>query len=650
MPTSSRDPANADQRRRTALHLRIAVVGGILVLNSLLAKWIFYRDQPYLSTVSAVAGTLILLTPILLASLRDVMSGRFYMNELVAIAVLAGLAMEKYQEAGIIAFFCLIAITIEEQSAIGAQAAIEHLVTLTPRRCRKVMPGSSEPVEISVDELKPGDLVRVRPGDNFPADGIVVSGAGTVNQASITGESLPVDKAPGAEVYAGTINVTNVLEIEVRRIGRDTTLGKIGELIAAAQQSRHPLLRIADRYAAYYTPTILMIAAIVWFLSPDPMRVILILVVSCPCALVVATPSAILATVAAAARRGMYVKNVAHIETAAQITAVVFDKTGTITEGTLEVSRLQPVDGTSLTDLVRIAASVEAESNHPMAAAVRKLARETHVAWQTPTSAQEIPGKGVVAALTDGVHRVGRDHWLREMGVAIDDDAMSAARGQAAESMSIVHVAKDNRWLGWIGTRDAIRPSAAPSVAELTNMGIRRCALVSGDHPAVTQAIAEQAGIRHVQPDCLPEQKLAYINHLKTEGHSVMFVGDGVNDAPALASADIGVAMGELGSDVAVNSATIALMSNDLRRIPFFIRLCRRCRSIIHWNLLIGAALIIGGMILFVAGDHQLDRLAGRLHLTPSMVKALLAASAQVLGTLAVFFNSARLIRFVEER
>lgn len=631
-------------------NLALAMLGGILIVNSFLAQWIFYRDQPYAATTSAVIGAIILALPILRAAIMDVIRGKVYMNELVALALMAAFVLEKYQEAGIIAFFMLIAITIEEKTAIGAKTSIEALIRLTPSLARRINLENDQEEEIPALKLQVGDIIRVRPGENFPADGVLIKGSSAVNQASITGESLPVDKDPGNEIYAGTENLTNMVDVRVTGVGGDTTLGKVRDLIEAAEQTRLPIMRIVDRYVVYYTPTILMIAALVWFVSQNLMQVVCVLIISCPCALILATPSAVVAAIASAARLGVLIKDVSHLEIAAQTRAVVFDKTGTLTQGHLEVARLTPAENVELSELLTAAVIAESQSNHPVANAMRVLAEKAKVKWQAPDKFTEITGRGVIAHVGKNVYRVGREMWLKEEGLDVSSLAESFKSNEEFVGMSVVYVTLNKRILGWIGLRDAVREQAADAISRLQKLGISTCHMVTGDNESVAKVVARKVGIRDIQAECLPEEKAAYVEKLKKNGASVAVVGDGVNDAPALTAGDIGIAMGAIGSDVAVNSASVALMNNDLRRVPFLIGLSRKTRTIINMNLLFGAFLIVGGMMFFIFGDDLLNSVASKMHLgSASMIKALLAAAAHVFGTFVVIFNSARLVRFGEE-
>ena len=552
------------------------------------------------------------------------------MNELVALALLGAFASgsSNYRTAGAVAFFMLISITIEKRTAIGAEAAIEAVVRMTPRTARRIKADGSEEECDAIQDLNVGDICRVRPGENFPADGKITSGVSTVNQASITGESLPTDKSLGDEVYAGTLNLTGLVEFKVTRKGTDTTLGKVRNLIADAEQSKMPIQRMIDQYIGYYTPVVLMIAGLTWFVTKDMSRVIAVLVMAVPAALVLAHPSAVIAAISAASRLGILIKDVSQIELVAKIKAIIFDKTGTLTEGNLEVARLDPVADGDLAQLVQVAVSVEHHSNHPTAVAIKKLASKVGIDVVVPDKYEEVAGKGVKATVGGKECYVGRFSWLSEVGIDVSSLEESRQKTER-DGMSIVCVGCDGKALGWIGLQDAVRQVTPEAIKDLHEMGVSRCCMVTGDNQRVADAVAEKIGVTEVYAGCLPEEKAKVVGELKKSGNIVAVVGDGVNDAPALAAGDIGIAMGAFGSDIAVQSASIALMNNDLRRIPFFIGLARQTRMLMNQNLAIGLSFITVGVYFAIAGD----------------LGPIGAALIHTVSSLLVIFNSARLVR-----
>jgi Zn2+/Cd2+-exporting ATPase len=612
----------------TPVHLPQTLLGLILVVNSFVVEWLFGKPNA-VAGLSAMIGTIIMAYPILVTAFKDLRRGVLTINELVAIAVAAAFASGDYQTAGVVAFFMLLGEIIETRTADGARALIESLIKITPTQARRITARGEE--EVPASELRIGDVIRIRPGDNVAADGVIVTGQGSFNQANITGESLPVDKKPGDDVFAGTQNLTGVLEIKVTRAGQDTTLGRVRELILAAEKTKLPIMRIIDQYMGYYTPLVLVIGALVWAFTKDLNRVIAVMVVACPCAFILATPTAMVAALSAAARLGILIKNVSDIELAARINAFVFDKTGTLTTGKLTVSRLAPAEGVSPAELLRVAASAEKYSNHPTAKALVQLAEEAGVSLAEPKDFIETAGRGIRASVENSTVMVGRAQWLKDNG--IKDDVMKSVDLNETEGYSLIFVAREGRPMGWVGLQDQVRPEARAALAELQQNGVRRIAMVSGDRQAVASRVASEIGCGEVVAECLPQNKVDFVREMKARGYRVAVVGDGVNDAPALAAGDMGIAMGAAGSEVAIHSATLALMNNDLQRLPFLIRLSRGTRSVINQNFLFGVFFIIGGFSLAAFG----------------LLHPIVAAILHNVGSLIVVFNSARLVRQGEE-
>ena len=611
----------------TPIRLKQTLAGLLFVINSFVADWV--NLGPAVAEVSGMIGAILLGYPIVLTAINDLRKGLLSTNELVAVAVLASFASRHFQEAGVVAFFMLMGEIIETRTAEGARASIESLIKLTPTKARRLRGGTEE--EVPVHDLAVGDVIRIRPGDNVAADGIIASGQGSFNQANITGESLPVDKKPGDDVFAGTQNLTGVLEVKVTRAGHDTTLGRVRDLILAAEKTRLPIMRIVDQYMGYYTPLVLVIGALVWAFTQDLSRVIAVFIVSCPCAFILATPTAMVAALSAAARLGILIKNVADIELAARINAFIFDKTGTLTTGRLVVSRLAPLGETTPAELLRIAAAAEKYSNHPTAKALAQLAEEAGVPTPEPKEFAETAGRGVKAQVDGASVLVGRAAWLQDNN--IKEDFMKSVDLNETEGWSLIFVARNGQCIGWVGLQDKTREEARESLEELKQSGVRRIAMVSGDRQPVAVRVAREIGCEEVVGDCLPQNKVEFVRQTKAKGYRVAVVGDGVNDAPALAAGDLGIAMGAAGSEVAIHSATIALMNNDLRRLPVLVRLSRQTRAVINQNFLLGILFVIGGLVL-----------AAMKYINP-----IVAALLHVAGSLLVVFNSARLVRHGED-
>ncbi len=622
-----REGAGRDEVRTRWVLTRFTatLLGGGLVVNSFIASRIF-AASPGVAQLSALLGALLLAVPILVRAVRGLVKGEGHSAQLVAVAVLACFAIGDYRTAGVVAFLMLAAELVQSRTALGAHAAIEKILRLVPRRARLILPDGGEEI-VRPERLSAGDCIRIRAGERVAADGTIRKGESALDEATVTGESLPVDKAAGAQVFAGTTNLTGTLEVEVRSVGPDTTLGKVRGLILEAEKTRLPVIRMIDRYVRWYTPTILMLAGVILYFTPGATRAITALVFACPGALIMAAPTAMVAALSCAARLGILVKNVADLEQAGELDAVVFDKTGTLTTGRLTVTRLLPAEGVDPEELLSRAASTESQSNHPAAQAVVKVAREAKLHLTAPEGVREVAGMGVKASVAGKKMLVGRRSFLSQAGVAVPGE-------DAAEGVSALYVAEDGRFLGMISLEDHARPEARRAVDELKELGIRRLIMLTGDRYAIARRVSEELGCTAFHAECLPEQKLEIVEGLKEEGYRVAVVGDGVNDAPALAAGDIGLAMGAAGSDVAVKSATIALMSTDLRRVPFLVRLSRRTRSVVIQNLVFSLVFIVGGVTL--SGYGLLE--------SPALAAILNGVSGFV-----VIFSSARLVRYGAE-
>jgi Cd2+/Zn2+-exporting ATPase len=626
------------QTGRAGLLIIGILVGGVLVGTSYLADWVFAEQASpdgtnFHSDTLALIGALLLGLPILVHAVKHLLEGRMHMDELVALAVIAAIAARDYRSAGAVAFFLLLANLIETRTALGARASIEGLVRLAPKKAHRLNPAGAEEL-VDPLSLVPGDIVRVRPGDNIPADGVVVAGQSSVNQANVTGESLPVDKAAGDEVFSGTNNLAGAIDVKVTRAGEDTTLGRVRKLILQAEKTRIPIMRLIDRYAGWYTPTILMLAGAVLFFTRDRgglERAVTMLVVACPCALILAVPTAMVAALSCAARLGILVKDVSTLELARGVTAFIFDKTGTLTTGELSMTQMGPAPGVDAGELLAAAASAEHLSKHPVARAVVAKAQEARLPLSDPSDFEEISGCGVRAHVNGKVILVGRSSWVAGQGVSLE--VMKDSKYPEPEGLSTLYVVRDGQVLGWIGLEDRTRHEARQAMEELRQLGVKDLVMVTGDRISVARRVAREMGCTELQAEVLPQDKLELVAALRSKGNRVAVVGDGVNDAPALAAGDVSIAMGAAGSDVAINSASIALLNNDLRRLPFLVRLSRKSYNVIHQNLLFGVCFIVAFEILAGMG----------------LIQPVLGAMLHMLAATLVIFNSARLVRFGEE-
>jgi Cd2+/Zn2+-exporting ATPase len=434
---------------------------------------------------------------------------------------------------------------------------------------------------------------------------------------------MPVDRKEGGEVFGGTTNLSGAIDVRVSRIGEDTTLGKVKDLILQAEASRTPVTRIVDKYASRYLSVVLMITGIVWFFTRDFNRAVSLLVVACPCTLVLAMPTAMVAALTCAARLGILIKDVGMLQLAKELTAFVFDKTGTLTTGELSVTRMSPAPEVDGAELLSLVAAAEQMSRHPVAKAVLAMAHRAKLRPAQPDYFEEVAGNGVMAVV-DG-HRVlvGRRSWLAAEGINVN----RARHSDEPEGLSLLYVASDGLLLGWIGLEDRIRTEARTAIEGLWTQKVREVAMITGDRWPVARRVAREVKCSQVQDEAFPADKVELVRTLRRQGHKVAVVGDGVNDAPALAAGDLSIAMGAAGSDIAINSANVALMNTDLRRLPFLIQLSREANKVVRQNLMVG----IAGIVIFMV-------LAAMGFLTP-----IWSAVLHNVGILFVIFNSARL-------
>ncbi|MCJ8330075.1 MAG: cation-translocating P-type ATPase [Lentisphaeria bacterium] len=628
----------------------LTIAGVFLLIDSFILSQIGRMDYDVLGLKSwaadngnmasywAFLATLCLLINIIQLSLKS-NSRNSGLNILVIIAVLASIAQASMvaenndlalQIAAAIAFFMSITMMIESHRAVGAKESLEEIGRMAPGKARKRVDGN----DLMVDpwDLIPGDTLRIQPGEAIHADGEIIKGMTSIQEANITGESIPADKQTGNKVFAGTTNLSGLIDIKVDRAGQDTTLGKVRELIAQAENSRLPFVRFIDQYIKYYTPIILMISVLVWFATDNKIdRVAALLVAACPIALILATPSVMVAALSAAARLGVLVKNVSDLEKLAKVNAIIMDKTGTVTKGELGIQKMAACETISATELITLAASAEQRSNHPVATAITQLAETANVPLLEPSELHEEPGRGIRAQIEKQSILAGNLAWMEENDIQEAD--FPVIKDLDPEGITLLYVARDGKALGWVALEDQIRDDAAELISELKEQNMKHIALVSGDRKSVTARVAGLLSMKNFQGACLPSEKVDYVDAVKKKGFHTAFVGDGVNDGPALANSDIGIAMGAAGSNVAMDSADIALMNNQLNRLPFLIKLSRHVHQVILQNIIIGVLFVVGGIILSAAG----------------ILRPLPAAVIQLVSALIIILNSARLVREGED-
>ena len=530
-------------------------------------------------------------------------------NVLMVVAVAGAMALRQWFEGASVVFLFALAQWLEARTLERARQAIRALVELSPREAIVKVNGVER--RAPVEAIGVGAEIVVRPGDKIPLDGRVLVGRGDVNEAPITGESLPVDKGPGDELYAGTINGRGSFDLQVIRVGRDTRLARIIHLVEAAQARRAPVQSFVDRFARIYTPAVIALAAVVAVVPPivapgDPAmwfyRSLVLLVIACPCALVISTPVSIVAALSAAARNGVLIKGGAHLERLAEVRVVAFDKTGTLTRGEPRVSDVIAADGESAGQVLCYAAAVEARSEHALGKAITARAGELGLVLPSARDFTSTPGRGAEAHVEGRHVIVGNDVLLASRGIAVATDQVEALRRRGNTA---VCVAVDGRMRGVIGVADPLRETARETIDMLRSYGIRRVAMLTGDHAVTARAVASTLALDEDHHGLMPDEKHARILAMRTNG-AVLMVGDGVNDAPALAAADVGVAMGAAASDAALETADVALMSGELLKLPYTLRLARATVRNIKTNLVVSLALKAIFLVTAMTGSATL--------------------------------------------
>ena len=572
------------------------VLGGL----SLLASIIGWQPLPF--DFAWVAIILCGIPIVLEAIVGLVTAFDIKADVLVSLALIASIVIGEDFAAGEVAFIMQLGALLEDLTVAKARAGIEKLVRLTPRTARRLGSGGEE--VIPAEQVQKGDLLRVLPGETIPVDGVIRSGQTAVDQSVMTGESLPVDKGPGDEVSSGTVNQYGSFDMEATRVGEDSSLQRMIRLVQSADAGKARIVGIADRWATWIVVIALTAAVLTTLFTGEPIRGVTILVVFCPCALVLATPTAIMAAIGNATRHGILVREGDALERLASVTTVTFDKTGTLTCGTPQVTAVEPLDSAvSEASLYALIAGAEARSEHPLGKAVVRCYRER--TGQEPPLGEDfrmLPGRGV-AALVEG-HQVlaGSRSLLEEHGVPVPQEAEEAMDRYRGQGCTVILAAVDGKTAGLVALADTLRPEAADTIGGVLAAGVTPV-LLTGDHENAAAAIAGQLGIATYQAQCLPEDKLRWIEKRQAAGQPVCMIGDGINDAPALKKAFVGVAMGGVGSDIAVDAADMALIHDEIRELPHLLRLSKRMMTTIRFNLVFSMALNFVAILLAMRGD-----------------------------------------------
>jgi len=519
---------------------------------------------------------------------------------LISIAMLAAIAIGDLFAAGEVAFIMALGAILEDMTTNRAKKGLTKLISLSPTQGRRITDGKEE--MLSAEKIRKDDILRILPGETIPVDGVIISGETSVDQSIMTGESLPVDKGPGDDVFCGTINRFGSLDIRATKVGADSSLQKLIRMVQEAENKKAPMARIADKCASWLVPLALLIAIIAGLVTRDITRAVTVLVVFCPCALVLATPTAIMAAIGQATKHGVIIKSGEALEKMGKVDTIAFDKTGTLTFGRLEVCDIIPFDNCITENtLLSLAASAEAKSEHPLGKAVVSYAKKNGVTVHESSDFKMAAGKGVVAEIEGRTIVCGNEKFLLEHGVTLNDKAYSELEVLRSQGKASILVAERENGIGIIALSDVLRPEAANMVAGLKTMHTDTV-LLTGDNRLTAEYFAKQVGITQVRAELLPEQKVESIISLQTENRTVCMIGDGVNDAPALKSASVGVAMGSMGSDIAVEAADIALMSDDIAKIPYLKRLSNATVQTIKWSITLSMCINFLAVTLSVMG------------------------------------------------
>lgn len=515
---------------------------------------------------------------------------------LICIAMFAAIAIGDLFAAGEVVFIMAIGALLEEATTNRAKKGLKKLISLAPTKGRRLKDGKEE--MIPAEEIQQGDILRILPGETIPVDGTIISGETSVDQSIMTGESLPVDKGVGEEVFCGTINRFGSIDISATKVEENSSLQKLIRMVQDAENKQAPMQRIADRVASWLVPVALLIAILAYVFSGNIVTAVTVLVVFCPCALVLATPTAIMAAIGQATKHGVIIKSGEALEKMGKVDTIAFDKTGTLTYGRLDVSDMISFDESiSETDLLSLAASAEAKSEHPLGKAIVAYAKAKEVPLAESTAFRMTTGKGIFAEVDNRNLLCGNEKFLTENGISIDNQVQSALEQLRTQGKASILVAEDQKCIGVIALSDVLRPEAKDMVSRLSDMHTRTV-LLTGDHQKTADYFAQQVGISEVRAELLPEEKVQSIEKLQAENHKVCMIGDGVNDAPALKTADVSVAMGSMGSDIAVDAAEVALMSDDISKIPYLKRLSNATVKTIKVSITLSMCINFAAIVL----------------------------------------------------
>ena len=615
-------PASIHDNFTRRLLTFLGVVFGVILFIVVVGEWfgLFERLTERVPFPVGLAVVLIGGFPIFRNVLRAALQRQVISHTLMTLGVLAALAIGEWATALVIVFFMRVGDYAEHFTTESARRAVRDLTAMAPQTARVEREGEERQVPIA--EVRVGEIVIVRPGEKIPVDGEVIDGQATVDQSAITGESMPVEVAAGSQVFAATLAQLGALRVQTTRVGAETTFGRVVKMVEEAEAHRANVQRIADRFSAYYLPVVAGIAAVTFLLSRNPLATAAVLVVACSCSFALATPIAMLATVGAGAKRGLLIKGGKYLEALARADVLLIDKTGTLTLGKPQITDVFPLNNLSASELLALAASVERYSEHPLAEAVRAAARAQNLSLAEPRDFSAIPGMGVHANINGFRVAVGNRRMLPQA------ENLALTAELEAQGKTLLFVARDDELVGVLAAADTLRAEVPTAIASIRALGVHEIELLTGDNERAAAALAEKLGVRY-RANLLPENKIAVVKEYQAQGHTVVMVGDGVNDAPALAQANVGIAMGAAGTDIAIEAAHIALMREDWMLVPQVLQMARRTMRVVKTNIAFTALYNTVGLTLAAFG----------------LLPPIFAAAAQSLPDLGILANSARLLR-----
>lgn len=614
-------PASMDDfhRRLTIVLVSVfSIILSVVIFGEGLGLFDFLNQRiPFpLGVVLVVVGGY----PVFLNVIRAALKKQIISHTLMTLGVIAALAVGQWVTAALVVVFMRIGDYVENFTTESARRAVKELTTLAPQMARVERAGVE--TEVSVGDVTIGEIVIVRPGEKIPVDGLVIGGQATIDQSAITGESMPVDVAVGMHVYAATIANLGSLRIRAERIGSDTTFGRVIKMVEQAEMHRADVQRLADKVSSWYLPIVAGIAALTFLVRRDPLSTAAVLLVACSCSFALATPVAMLASIGASAKRGLLIKGGKYLEILARADVLLVDKTGTLTLGQPQVTDVISLNGLSRSEILSLAAAVERYSEHPLAEAVRRLAHEENISVLEPQGFEAVPGHGVRAVINSRHIAIGSRRMLpsaESLPIAVDLER---------QGKTLLFMESDGQLVSILAAADTLRSEVPSALKELHSLGIRHIELLTGDNERTAATLAEKLGVAY-RANLLPEEKIGVVKEFQAKGHVVVMIGDGVNDAPALAQADVGIAMGAAGTDVALEAAHIALMREDWNLIPDVLRIAQRTMGVVRMNLAFTTIYNLIGLSLAAFG----------------ILPPLLAAAAQSLPDIGIMGNSARLLK-----